>query len=615
VKDGLDISLEVAIESAQKGELARAEQMLQMLLERDPSVARVHNALGVVRLQMGKPGAAEASLLRCLQLAPDDPRAHINLGKLYCGSERWPAAEEHFRRAILLDAGSSMASFNLAMLLLQQGRAAEARDEFSRAVALDPQDAEAQLRLATLLIEDLQFEEAERRLRDAIRLRPDLAEAHNNLALILLETGRLQEARDAYREAVRISPGYLRAWSNFVMCGQYEPGASDDELLVRARQAGCAAQAAATRFAVSPAPARPRRKLGIVSGDLHLHPVGLLLLPVLRELHREGVKVALYSNSRIDDPVSEELRRHAEWINIAPMSDEEVWSRIRSDGPDTLIDLAGHTGNNRLAVFAARAAPLQITWLGYFATTGTPNMDYAVMDPWHAPPGSERQFSEKILRLPHTRFCFRPIDDAPEVASAPPVARRGTVTFGSFNNVAKVNEQVIDAWSRVLLDVPGSRMVLKWRTLANAEYRESMARRFEQAGVDSKRIEMHGYSDYGALLGQYADIDVALDTFPFTGGQTSFDAHWMGVPVVSLAGHRPVSRQTLCILGNLGLEELAADSEDGYVERAVALAHDVRRLRELRFSLRQRMMSSPLMRAPEFTQALLRALRGAGSTV
>ena len=242
-------------------------------------------------------------------------------------------------------------------------------------------------------------------------------------------------------------------------------------------------------------------------------------------------------------------------------------------------------------------------------------MDYVVMDPWHAPAGSEHQFSEKVLRLPHSRFCFQPIDDAPEAAPLPPVATRESITFGSFSNVAKINDQVIGAWSRILMGVAHSRLLLKWRTLADGKCRDRLASRFQQAGIDPARIEMRGQSDHAEMLGQYAGVDIALDTFPFTGGQTSFEALWMGVPVVSRAGHRAVSRQTLCMLGNLGLEGLAEDSEDGFVDRAVALARDVPRLRDLRLSLRQKMMSSPLMRAPEFTQAFLSALRSAGGAV
>ncbi|MEW6688032.1 MAG: methyltransferase type 11, partial [Pseudomonadota bacterium] len=308
------------------------------------------------------------------------------------------------------------------------------------------------------------------------------------------------------------------------------------------------------------------------------------------------------------DEISEQLGGAAEWVEIAELPDEQVWRQVRGDPPDVLIDLAGHPGNNRLALFAARAAPLQISWLGYFATTGTPNMDCVLMDPWHAPPGCESQFSERVLRLPHTRFCFQPIAAAPGVAP-PPSARRGHITFGSFNSIAKLNERVIEVWSRVLRGVPGSRLVLKWRTLADASFRRMLAARFERCGIAPQRIEFRGASDHAALLGEYADIDIALDPFPFTGGQTSFEAHWMGVPVVTLAGERPVSRQTLCVLGNLGMADQAARSEDEYVQRALALAGDPVRLRELRSSLRERMLASPLMDAEAFSRAFADALR------
>jgi predicted O-linked N-acetylglucosamine transferase (SPINDLY family) len=400
------------------------------------------------------------------------------------------------------------------------------------------------------------------------------------------------------------------------MFGQYDADASDAELLARARAAGDALLSSVRRFA---APllqsARPSAglSLGFVSGDLHQHPVGHLLLPLLPELGRLGVRMGLYSNGTVVDEVSRRLAELGKWADIARESDEQAWARIRADAPDVLIDLAGHTGNNRLAIFAARAAPLQVSWLGYFATTGTPNMDYVLMDPWHAPQGVEAQFTERVLRMPHTRFCFRPID------AAPPVARReadaGRIVFGSFNNVAKINGRVVEAWSRVLQRTPGSKLVLKWRTLSETGCRETLAERFQRAGADLRRIEFRGASPHAELLAEYGDIDVALDTFPFTGGQTSFEALWMGVPVVTLAGHRPVSRQTLCLLGNLGLDDLAADTVDGFVERAVGLAHDAPRLGELRATLRRRMQASPLMDAPAFAHAFVTILRDAADRV
>ena len=242
-------------------------------------------------------------------------------------------------------------------------------------------------------------------------------------------------------------------------------------------------------------------------------------------------------------------------------------------------------------------------------------MDCVLMDPWHAPAGCESQFTERVLRMPHTRFCFQPIAAAPAVAARPPAVERGRITFGSFNNIAKVNAQVIDAWSRILLGTPGSRLVLKWRTLDEATCRSRLAETFQRAGVGPDRVEFRPASDHATVLAEYGGIDIALDTFPFTGGQTSFDAAWMGVPVVTLAGQRPVSRQTLCLLGNLGLEDLAADTVDGFVERAIVLAKDRARLEDLRSTLRQRMRNSPLMQAAEFAQAFADVLLKAAASV
>lgn len=609
-------ALEHAVGLAQRGELEAAQSALRSVVARDPAFARAWNALGVVQMQLGRIEEAEASLLRAEKEAPSDFRPQLNLGKLYNALRRVADAEARLRRAVLLAPENPDAHFGLAALLRDAGRPAEAEPSLRRAVELAPQDAEAHYLLARILLESGRQEEAESCLRETLRLRPDYALAYGDLGALQLEFGRLKEAQETCRDATRLAPGLLSAWSSYAMFGHYDADATDSDLLARARAAGEALLVSVRKYA-TPLPRRPRQtatlSLGFVSGDLNRHPVGLFLLPLLGQLAQQGVRIALYSNGTVVDEVSRRLAELGRWVDIAREPDEQAWARIRADAPDVLIDLAGHTGNNRLAIFAARAAPVQVSWLGYFATTGTPNMDYVLMDPWHAPAGAEAQFTERVLRLPHTRFCFRPIDAAPAVA--PREADAGRIVFGSFNNIAKINDHVVQAWSRVLQGVPGSRLVLKWRTLALPACRLALAARFRRAGIGSERLELRAESRYEALLGEYGDVDIALDPFPFTGGQTSFDALWMGVPVVTLAGQRPVSRQTLCMLGNIGLETLAADNVDGFVERAVGLSHDVARLRELRATLRQRMQASPLMDAPAFARAFVNILRDAADGV
>jgi len=220
-----------------------------------------------------------------------------------------------------------------------------------------------------------------------------------------------------------------------------------------------------------------------------------------------------------------------------------------------------------------------------------------------------------MLRMPDTRFCFQPVKGAPLVASQPPSATRGHVTYGCFNNIAKVNDRVLAAWSSILNGVPRSRLILKWRTFVDASFRSAFTARLARAGIAPERVELRPAGDYLAMLAEYGDIDIALDTFPFTGGQTSFDATWMGVPVVTLAGHRPVGRQTLSILGNIRMEDLATYDVEGYVARAISLADDTARLADYRTTIRERMRASPLMQSAEFAEAFLAVLRTAVGAV
>ena len=333
----------------------------------------------------------------------------------------------------------------------------------------------------------------------------------------------------------------------------------------------------------------------------------MFLLPLIRELEQARITPVLYANGGRDDLTAQALKRLARWNDIADLDHDALVQRIRADRINLLIDLSGHTAGNRLPVFARRAAPIQLSWLGYFATTGVPAMDYVVLDPWHTPAGFESQFTERLVRLPHSCFCYEPVSFAPQV-SPPPCLIRGHVTFGCFNNTTKLNDRVLALWADILQCVPRSRLVLKWRTFADAAYRESVLGKFAGLGIEAGRIELRGRSFHRNLLEEYADIDIALDPFPFTGGYTSCEALWMGLPIVTLPGERPVSRQTLCFLTNIGLEELAASSESEYVHKAVELAGNPDRLTHLRGSMRKQMQSSPLMDAKGFAAEFERLL-------
>jgi predicted O-linked N-acetylglucosamine transferase (SPINDLY family) len=350
-------------------------------------------------------------------------------------------------------------------------------------------------------------------------------------------------------------------------------------------------------------------RIGYVSGDFQQHPVGFLLARVLEAHDRAGFEIFCYANSANVDHVTERLKRAADhWRDIVGLSNPDCAAMIRRDRIDVLIDLSGHTAKNRLPMFALRPAPVQASWLGYFGTTGLPAMDYSLMDNAAAPPGEERWFTEAIVRLPYGRFCYAAPSYAPDPVD-PPSLRRGYVTFGSFNNVAKIGANVVKLWAEALQATPNSRLLLKWKSFDNEEVRNRFTEAFRGAGVAPERLELRGFSPHPEMLAQYRDIDIALDPFPFGGGLTSCEALWMGIPVATLPGDRPASRQTVGFLDLLGLGGCAARSTSEYIRCATELAADPDRLTTLRHSLRSRMTKSPLCDGALFTPTLEAAFR------
>jgi predicted O-linked N-acetylglucosamine transferase (SPINDLY family) len=357
-----------------------------------------------------------------------------------------------------------------------------------------------------------------------------------------------------------------------------------------------------------PLGSRPLR-VGYVSADFCQHTVGLFVKHVL-EAHDPSRMVAFaYNASFVKDWVTDAIQATTKFRDVATMDDPALAALIRQDEIDVLVDLSGHTAGSRLAVFAYRPASVQVSWLGYFATTGLACVDAVLLDDWHAPPGTEAQFIEPVVRLPGGRFCYQPVPWAPAKVAPPPCLATRHITFGSFNNTAKFNDGVFDLWARILSAVPDSHLVLKWRTFNDDALCQSVRAAFAQRGIAASRLDLRGPSFHAGLLEEYAGIDIALDPFPFTGGLTSCEALWMGVPVVTWPQGRVVSRQTFALLSAIGLPELAAKDGDDYVCIAIALARDCQQLAAMRGMIRERMRSSSLMNAAGFVHSLEQSLR------
>jgi len=350
-----------------------------------------------------------------------------------------------------------------------------------------------------------------------------------------------------------------------------------------------------------------------VSGDLHSHPVGYFaegVIAALASSMSERLELIAYPSHFHTDALTERIKACCSgWHSAVGLSDERLAERIRDDGIDILIDLSGHTAHNRLPVFAWKPAPVQATWLGYFATTGVAQIDYFISDAWSLPQTEEIYFTEKVWRLPETRLCFtRP--DVDVLVSPLPALTNGYVTFGCFNNLTKMNDAVVALWARILGTVAGSRLFLKARQLNDASVRRSIVGRFAAQGIDIDQLILEGASPRAQYLSAYGRVDIGLDPFPFTGGTTSAEGLWMGVPVLTLTGERFISRQGGGLLMTSGLPEWIAADTDDYVARAVSHAGDIHRLAVLRNGLRQQVLASPLFDAPRFAGHFEAALRG-----
>jgi protein O-GlcNAc transferase len=589
----------------------------QRALELRPDYVEAHNNLGYVLMALGRPLEAQASYNKALALAPHFVDTHCNLGLALQQMGKLEQAEASYRRALALKPDYAAARNNLGNALQAMGRLDEAEACFREVLRQGGARADALCNLGNLLKVTGRLTEALQSYRDAIAAQPTLAEAHNNLGNALLqEAAELALAEASLREAVRIKPDYFAARSNLLASLNYIPGHTPQECLDEAHAFGGAASGKVTApYSAWNCVARPQRlRVGFVSGDLRTHPVGYFLEGVLARLDKKRIEAIAFSTHHKSNEGTERLKPHfASWHSLVGQGDEAAARIIHGQGVHVLLDLSGHTAYGRLPLFAWRPAPVQASWLGYFATTGMPQMDYLIADPLTLRPDQEAFFTESIWRLPQTRLCFT----APQIDVAPgplPAAASGQITFGCFNNLAKMNDAVVALWARVLRAVPGSRLFLKSRQLTNSSVRQRTTGRFAAQGIAPERLLLEGQSPRKEYLEAYHRVDMALDPFPFTGGTTTAEALWMGVPVLTLAGASFVARQGLGLLHNAGLPDWVAQNEDDYVAKAVAHVADLPALATLRAGLRKQVVASPVFDAKAFARHLEEALWGMWDT-
>jgi len=591
------------------GRLAEAEASYRTALRCDRQYVEAHNNLGLALLEQGRYKEAEQSIREALRLRPDFAGALNNLGSALQHQENLEEAVACFQEALRLQPDLGEAHINLALILGDIDQLAGAVDYYRNKLKFNPDSVEAHFRLGMGLQAQGKLREAKEHFEAILKLRPQSPEAHANIGAVALREGNLDGALTSLREALAESPAFGGAHYNYFFClnysADYEPAEIFAEHTRWAREHADPLRNEAAPFANSRQKDRKLR-VGYVSPDFRAHSVSYFIEPVIRHHDRDKIKVFCYSNLIRPDHVTARIQAQADvWRDIHLKTAKQVCEQIREDEIDILVDLAGHTGRNRLLVFAHKPAPIQVTYVGYPNTTGLAAMDYRITDAYADPPGLTEQYhTETLVRLPHSFLVYAPPPDSPEVAALP-VLRKGHITFGSFNNAAKVVRNVIALWSRILHAVPGSRLMLKNFAFASADARERFTELFSQNGIPAERIDLLDFlPTVSSHLELYHEIDIALDPFPYNGTTTTCEALWMGVPVVALAGRVHAGRVGVSLLSNAGLTDLIADSEASYMQIAVGLASDPERLAQLRVSLRERLRNSPLTDAAGLTHAL-----------
>ena len=634
----------VILESGDRKE--EALDCYRRAVQADPSLVPAHSNLAVLLHRMDRLAEAAEAYQPLLQLNPESVTDLCNLGNAYQGLGRYDEAVRCYERALALDPRLADAMRRSGVALLGSGKYKEAETALRHAAEVEPEHAGAWVNLGDSLQFQHRYDDAlrayerglqmnpelpellnnigaayrgkgdlkaaQRYFERALEAAPDLSSARINVANTRYSLGFIDEAIAQHREILKRDPGSMNAARQILMILLYRPGLGAEELFREHRDF-------AKRYGYSgpsmPAPRERSRtggklRIGYVSSDLRKHPVGYNMMPVIAHHDRSAFEVYLYSCAKAADDLTRQFRDRADmWRSITYMPDEATARLMREDQLDILVHLAGRFDDNRPVLATYRPAPVQIS-MHDPATSGLEEIDYLIADRSLSPRGTAERFTERIACLP-TFYLHAPLRELPPPAP-PPVERNGWITFGSFNNPAKVNPAVVALWAQVLRSVPGSKLLLKYMDVFSVdEVRSRYLRLFEDHGIGPDRLVLpgEGSQSRGLHLARYGEIDIALDTFPFSGSTTTFEALSMGVPVITLAGDRMVSRWSAAMLRKVGLSRLVARTGAEYVELACSLAADRRALAGLRVELRERVPRSPLCAERQRVRQLERLYR------
>ncbi len=561
-----------AVALHQQGQLNEALAGYQQLLQHYPQHVPSLINLGLVLQALGRGTQAIASLQQACRLAPSNANALSNLGACYQKFGQLSQAVACFEQCIKQHPDYAMAYANLAHAQYHYGQLGDALANCETALCLEPDNTVAQL----------------------------------NRGLVEVNQGNIQAGLDSFAAVLAVEPDNQIAAANRVYASSYSEQLSDEQVVSLHRQWGDALRKQLTSYTNWQQSKTPTRKLriGYLSADFRAHPVAYLFTAFLPYHDRNQVEIIAYANVTKQDAITDEIKtQFHQWYDVVGLDDKTLAKTIHTDRIDILIDLGGHTANNRLAVLAYKPAPIQACFLGYPMTTGLSTVDYLIADQHVCPPQCAHLYIEQLAYLPESVFCFKPHPFAPDVSDLPALDN-GYVTFGCYNNLPKITPTVVKLWSRLLTEIPIARLILKSRPLADHDTHMRYQQLFIDNGIDKTRIELRGPSDHPSMLAELADIDIALDPFPFGGGATTCETLWQGVPLVTLVGTRFSQRMGASLLTNLQLTDWIAQSMDEYIAIAKHAATHINKLALLRKQLRDCMLNSIICDGKRFAKQL-----------
>jgi protein O-GlcNAc transferase len=571
-----------------------------------------HYNLGVILQKAGRAAEARAQFENAIAADPAFFEALMGMGAVQRELHAYDKSIEYFLRASAIRTNEQVYN-HIGYTYKLMGLANEAADYFQRALLYNPGHVSSLNEMGAIFMRNFRFEEAQNYLDSALKLGGEDKNVLCNSAALSIGRGQHMKAVEYCRRGLAFEPAFAPFYHNMMLAMVYAPGVSPQELLAAANEFGTRIAEPLYRplgYIPDKAPDRKLR-IGYVSGDFKKHSVSYFIENLLSHHDRAWFEIYAYSNLARGDVVTDRIRGQFDhWQDIFTLNDERAATLIENDRIDILVDLAGHTDANRLLVFARKPAPVQVTWLGFPATTGVKAIDYRITDPLAEPPGIADALNvEKLWRLPHIFSCYSAGHKDVPVIDHPPLRDNGFVTFGCFNNFTKVSDEVLRTWAQILWAVPQSRLLLEIGGLDSHQIHREVKARIARAGLPQERVIMKPRQPENQFV-LYNKIDIALDPFPCNGGTTSMDTLWMGVPLITLAGDHFLSRMGVTILTNAGLPELIAGSLDEYVQKATALANDPARMTAMRQGLREKVMASSVMNQELFARDMEDAYRG-----